>query len=101
MNPITFLHKSAWCTTANCRVRLPHRVRSRHRPALITCPLFRKQTSFEGRGMVLSHEDVSGENDEAAQGKCRVDADHYFRDPGLEDTSGEDRDTDQCCQRNQ
>jgi hypothetical protein len=31
--------------------------------------------------VVLSHEDVSGENDEVAHGKCRVDADHYPRDP--------------------
>jgi hypothetical protein len=43
---------------------------------------------------VLSHEDVSGENDEAAHGKCRVDADHYPRDPGLEDTFGKQCDTD-------
>jgi len=50
---------------------------------------------------VLSQEDVSGENDEAAYGKCRVDADHYPRDPGLEDTCGEQRDANQCCQRNQ
>src|SRR5437016_2425995 len=50
---------------------------------------------------VLSQEDVSGENDEAAHAECRVDANHYPRDPGLEDTCGEQRDTNQCCQRNQ
>ena len=38
------------------------------------------------KGHVLSQEDVSGENDKAAHGKCRVDADHYPRDPDLEDT---------------
>jgi hypothetical protein len=52
------------------------------------------------KGVVLSQEDVSGENDEAAHGKCRVDADHYLRGPGLEDTCGEQRDTDQRCERN-
>jgi hypothetical protein len=51
--------------------------------------------------VILSQEDVSGENDEAAHGKCRVDADHHPRYPGLEDACGEQRDTNQCCQRNQ
>ena len=38
--------------------------------------------------IVLSREDVSGENNEAAHSKRRVDADHYPRDPPLEDTCG-------------
>ena len=41
-----------------------------------------------------ARDDVSGENDEAAHGKCRVDANHYAPRPGLEDTCGEQRDTD-------
>ena len=32
-----------------------------------------------------------GENDEAAHGKCRVDADRYPRDPGFEDSFGKQR----------
>ena len=38
--------------------------------------------------IVLSREDVSGENNEAAHSKRRVDADHYPHDPPLEDTCG-------------
>jgi hypothetical protein len=36
--------------------------------------------------LALSHEDVSGENDEAAHSKRRVNANHYPRDLPLEDT---------------
>jgi hypothetical protein len=40
---------------------------------------------------------VSGENDEAADGKRRVDADYYACDPRLDDTCGKKRDIPPRC----
>ena len=40
------------------------------------------------RNTRLSREDVSSENDEAAHSKRDVNADHYPRDPPLEDMCG-------------
>ena len=49
----------------------------------------------------LSHEDVSRENDEAANGKCGMDADQYPGVPSLEDRGDKKAQADQCCQHDQ
>lgn len=49
--------------------------------------------------VALSHEDVSGENDEAANSERGVDADQYPGVPSLEDLGGKKGKADQCCQR--
>ncbi len=53
------------------------------------------------RRLVLSQEDVSSENDKAADSNYRMDADHYAGDPGLENTFRKQRESYQRRQRDQ
>ena len=51
--------------------------------------------------IALSNEDVSSENDEAANSKRGVDADQYPGVPSLEDRGDKKAQADQCCRHDQ